>query len=678
MEQTTNLAASIAIKNKNNVWINDNMVITCHNFRICNTTFSWYYRKHHCRSCGNIFCYKCLNQSIVIPNFIIDKPDPADYWNPSHYVKELKQKEDKVCIQCYQHVKDRLIAHGKIVEIFNNPCTMDQVRYLSVMDENVKDYYLDHLRNIQYYLPNHSYSQIDKRLLRANVQYFSQHSKYMVHLIKSIDWNSSNTKPDFILKLFDSPKNKSCGDMYCTRTCQEILSFDDCINILYSCANTLPAELLNYSFSLMIDTPTEVITCHLPFFATLIKNSTNKILHGLIFDLIKTSKKIIYHIFWLLTNEKNDTIKVTDPDCVIDDSNINNFLSFFDKDLINKMQAEYCFYAELIDNLDNPVSYLTMKFDEYKPITVPYDPELLLVGVYIDDIVIKDSCTKPVIITFETNFGCKRLLFKRESIMNDLTVLNLITLSDIILKESLDIDFGTTTYPVMPLTSSSGMIEIIENAETIYSVCDNKKALWQYIFEKNNNKIISDVMKTYMRSLVSYTLHSYFIGLGDRHLQNIMITADGRIFHIDFGFILGKDAYPIISSDIKLNTNILDVLGDNGESTYNEYLELCNNGVIILRKYFNMFFILLSQLKNNKIKEKHIEKFIMSRFQPRQTDQMVFHELLSIIQQSNNAYIDIIRDFLHYHTQEKTVQNGFGGVVNSAFCVIKNITTGHT
>jgi len=671
MERNPNLAASLVIHNKNNVWIDDNMATSCHG---CHIEFGFFKRKHHCRNCGNIFCYKCTNHAVVIPDFITDRPDPADYWNVSYYITSLKGIEEKVCKQCFDAIKNKIRAHEKIIQIINNPIPIDKIKELSESNTDVKTHYFDHLRNIQYYLPNHKYSDIDKKLLKINSVYFSRHSKYLVHLIKSMDWDRSNhdmnlQKLDFILSVLNGDKNKNCSDLYCTRTCCDEFSCDDCINILYSCSKHLPNELLQYLFDRIIATPEQVILCHLSFFITLIReNNNNKFLQLLLFKLLSQTKKIVYHTYWFL----NNIVRTANMTEVI---NINIFLSLFDKEEQKQMNLSYIFFAGLIDNLNDPKRYLSNNFDKYKPIIVPYDPDIQLISVDMDNISMKDSYTKPIVIPFQTNTGQIRLLFKKESVINDVTVLNLMTLCDIILQENLNIDFKVVVYPIMSLTASSGMIEIIENAETIYEIMHKKKTIFQYIIEKNEHRLVGDVMDRYMYSLVSYTLHSYFLGLGDRHLQNIMITNDGAIFHIDFGFILGTDAYPLTASDIKLNSSMLDVIGGAGSNRYNQYLELCSAGIIILRKYFNMFFILLSQ--TYKFSENHIEKFVLARFQPRQVDNIIITELMTVIKQSHNAYSDIIRDFLHYHTQEKTIQRGFSGIVKTAFNVMRNLTGSH-
>ena len=71
-----------------------------------------------------------------------------------------------------------------------------------------------------------------------------------------------------------------------------------------------------------------------------------------------------------------------------------------------------------------------------------------------------------------------------------------------------------------------------------------KTEIKEFINIKKKYKISKIIFENYLNSLASYNVITYILGIGDRHLDNLLITDLGEIFHIDFGFVFGEDPKP--------------------------------------------------------------------------------------------------------------------------------------
>eukprot|EP00882_Tetradesmus_deserticola_P018770 GHRQ01020156.1.p2 GENE.GHRQ01020156.1~~GHRQ01020156.1.p2 ORF type:complete len:160 (+),score=58.95 GHRQ01020156.1:228-707(+) len=68
-----------------------------------------------------------------------------------------------------------------------------------------------------------------------------------------------------------------------------------------------------------------------------------------------------------------------------------------------------------------------------------------------------------------------------------------------------------------------------------------------------------------------------------RHLDNLMLAPDGRLFHIDFGYILGNDPKPF-PPPMKLCREMIEAMGGQDSSYYVQFRMFSCEAYNILRK----------------------------------------------------------------------------------------------
>ena len=82
-------------------------------------------------------------------------------------------------------------------------------------------------------------------------------------------------------------------------------------------------------------------------------------------------------------------------------------------------------------------------------------------------------------------------------------------------------------------------------------------------------EISATVMDTFVKSCAASCVVTYILGIGDRHLDNIMMRSNGQLFHIDFGFIFGQDPKPL-PPPFRFTRHMADAMGgeDSGIHYY--------------------------------------------------------------------------------------------------------------
>ena len=206
------------------------------------------------------------------------------------------------------------------------------------------------------------------------------------------------------------------------------------------------------------------------------------------------------------------------------------------------------------------------KLQNFPPVRLPLDPKLFVVGLDVEDIKVFKSKLCPVCLSFKVQGSDKRyrVIFKiGDDMRQDQLIIQLFEVMDHIFK-SASMQLHITAYKVLAFSETFGCCQFIDNSKAILDIAKDEsiKTIMNYLADENGN-VDPAKIERFTESLAAYCVMTYVLKIGDRHDNNILVTKDGRLLHIDYGFILGDVTKPF-TPPLKLSKEMMEPLGPNG------------------------------------------------------------------------------------------------------------------
>ncbi|CAB3384337.1 Hypothetical predicted protein [Cloeon dipterum] len=260
--------------------------------------------------------------------------------------------------------------------------------------------------------------------------------------------------------------------------------------------------------------------------------------------------------------------------------------------------------------LANPDAF-NYNFADFKPFPFPLDPDVVIKGIVPEKTTLFKSALMPSRLTFRSTTGQEYVaIFKHgDDLRQDQLILQIITLMDKLLRRE-NLDLKLTPYRVLATSSKHGLVQFVESMP-VAEVLATEGTI-QNFFRKHNPSengpygIAAEVMDTYVRSCAGYCVITYILGVGDRHLDNLLLTTSGKLFHIDFGYILGRDPKPL-PPPMKLSKEMVEAMGGINAEHYQEFRKQCYTAFLHLRRHANLILNLFSLMVDASVPDIALE-----------------------------------------------------------------------
>jgi phosphatidylinositol 3-kinase len=295
------------------------------------------------------------------------------------------------------------------------------------------------------------------------------------------------------------------------------------------------------------------------------------------------------------------------------------------------------------------------------PLPLPLDPSILVTGVYPEETAVFKSSLSPLKITFRTSAGRHYpIIFKTgDDLRQDQLVIQIIMLMDQLLRKE-NLDLKLSPYKILATGATAGAVQFVPSS-SLAAISTKYRSggptpILNYLRTHNPDAraplgVRKEAMDTYVKSCAGYCVITYLLGVGDRHLDNLLLAPSGHFFHADFGYILGRDPKPFAPL-MKLGSEMADGMGGQQSENWARFKEYAFTAYAALRKQsglvLNLFGLMVdANIPDIRIEPERVVEKVMERFMLGMSEEEAIRGFERVIEDSVGAIFPVVIDRLH-------------------------------
>ncbi|KAH7884554.1 putative atypical/PIKK/PI3K protein kinase [Phlebopus sp. FC_14] len=283
------------------------------------------------------------------------------------------------------------------------------------------------------------------------------------------------------------------------------------------------------------------------------------------------------------------------------------------------------------------------------PLPLPLNARIEITGINAEKSSIFKSNQFPFLLYFQCTDGSEYpVIFKDgDDMRQDQLVLQLFTLMDQLLRKE-NLDLKLSPYDVLATGPLQGMAQFIPS-KTIAAIVSEHGTLLNYLRASHPDDgsvgtygVEPGVVDTFVRSCAGYCVVTYLLGVGDRHLDNLLLAPD-----VDFGYILGRDPKPF-PPPVKVCKEMVDGMGGAQSTHYARFKNFCFTAFTILRKSANLILNLVALMVDANIpdiKHRDVHEQIQEKFRLDLTEEEAIKHFEALLNET--SYFTVVLDRIH-------------------------------